>query len=341
MKVLVTGANGLLGANLIREFVKSNVEVKAFVRPSADLKVLRNVICEITHGNILSYENLYQALLDCDAVVHAAATTSVVPRAFKFYKEINFESTKNIIEAALRQGNKRLIYVSTANVFGPGSKEQPATELSQFTLGRFKSGYIDSKYMSQQLVLESVERRNLNAVIVNPTFIIGPYDAKPSSGKIILHGLKKGIQWCPPGGKNFVHTYDVAKGICRALQAGRNGECYLLAGENLTYREFLSLLNQVVNRPRVQITIPKGLLLAAGMTAELWSQATHRPFALTRSNAHLICLDNYYSGQKAKEALGLKTTPIKDAIQEALSWFKKENYVSAANYSIHGTNFDL
>ena len=213
MKVLVTGANGLLGVNLIRELVKSGVDVKGFVRPTANLKVLEDLPCEIRRGSILSFEDIHDALQDCDAVIHAASTTSVMPREFEFYRKVNVDSTKNVVNAVLRQGNKRMVHVSTAHAFGPGSKENPGTELSPFTLGRYKSGYINSKYMAQQYVLQHVATHQLDAVVVNPNFIIGPYDAKPSSGKIILLGLGRGVQWCPPGGKNFVHACDVARGI--------------------------------------------------------------------------------------------------------------------------------
>ncbi len=341
MKVLVTGANGLLGANLIRELVRAGEEVRAFVRPSADIRVLAGTACDIFHGNILNYEDISKAVEDCSCIVHAASTTSVLPRHFDFYKEINVEATENIIAAALHHGNKKLVYVSTANAFGPGTKEKPGTELSDFNLGHYHSGYINSKQMAQQCVLEAVKNRGLNAVVVNPTFIVGPYDLKPSSGKLILFGLKKGIQWCPEGGKNFVYAGDVAKGIYQALLSGKSGECYLLAGENLTYKEFFTLLNETTGGRPIQLKIPKNLIRAAASIVAFWSYISRQKFAFTKENAQLLTLDNYYSGEKASQEFKLTTTPVKEALKETLDWFKKENYVSKDNYSIHGTNLDL
>ena len=132
MKVLVTGANGLLGINLVRTLVQSGVAVKAFVRHSANLKGLLDVPCQICRGDMSSYEDVQRALQDCDSVVHAAATTSVLPLNFSVFEKINVDSTKVIVQAALNQGNKRLVYVSTAAVFGPGSKENPGTERTPF-----------------------------------------------------------------------------------------------------------------------------------------------------------------------------------------------------------------
>jgi dihydroflavonol-4-reductase len=341
MTVLVTGANGLLGVNLIRQLIGSNFQVKAFVRPSANLKGLTGVPCQLVRGDLLSSDHIYSALDGCDAVVHAASTTSVLPVGFEFYKRINFDATKNIVHALLRLGNKRLIYVSTANTFGPGSKKNPATESSAFTLGHYGSGYINSKYMAQRYVLDAVKQYNLDAVVVNPTFMIGPYDTKPSSGKLILHALKHGIQWCPRGGKNFVHVRDVAQGILSALTEATAGQCYLLAGENLTYAEFFSLLNKTAGRSPILVTIPKAIIRLAGILGQALIGLLDKPLMLNKTNARLITLDNYYSGEKAQREFKLQISPVSDAITEALAWFRKEHYISEDNYSTQGTNFDL
>lgn len=341
MKVLVTGANGLLGANLVRTLVQSGVEVKAFVRHSANLKSLLDVPCQICRGDISSYEDVQKALQDCDSVVHAAASTSVVPLDFSVFERINVDSTKVIVQAVLNQGNKRLVHVSTASAFGPGSKENPGTERTPFALGEFRSGYVDSKVMAQKHVLKSVSTHGLNAIVVNPTFMIGPHDIKPSSGKIILQGLSRGIQWCPKGGKNFVHVRDVAGAIARALHSVKIGECYLITGENLSYKEFFSKLNSIAGRDRVQVVIPRTVFRSAGTVVDLWNKITGEKKPFTKNNAEILTLENYYSGEKAIAEFKIKPTTVADAISDALEWFRKESYISHDNYSIQGTNFDL
>jgi dihydroflavonol-4-reductase len=339
--VLVTGANGLLGVNLVRELVRSGNAVKAFVRHSANLKGLHNVPCEICRGEVTSYDDVDKALLDCDAVVHAASSTSVLPLNFDVFARINVDSTKNITRAVLDQGNKRMVYISTAAAFGAGPKDAPGTEQSPFALGAFRSGYIDSKVMAQEHILKSVTTQGLNAVVVNPTFMIGPYDVKPSSGKIILHGLTRGVQWCPKGGKNFVHVRDVAQVAVKALTNGTVGECYLVAGENLTYKEFFLRVNNITGRKRIQVVIPRLISRAAGSLVDTWNQFTRQKQPFTKSNATILTLDNYYTGKKAIREFKIKPSTVDDAIAEAVEWFKKENYISQDNYSIHGTNVDL
>lgn len=341
MKVLVTGANGLLGVNLVRELVRTGNAVKAFVRHTANLKGLHNVPCQICRGEVTSYNDVDKALKDCDAVVHAASSTSVLPLNFEVFERINVDSTKHIIQASMNQGNKRMVYISTAATFGAGPKDNPGTEQSPFALRAFHSGYVDSKVMAQEHILNSVSTQGLNAVVINPTFMIGPYDVKPSSGKIILHGLKRGIQWCPKGGKNFVHVRDVAQVTVKALTHGTVGECYLVAGENLTYKEFFSRLNNVTGRKRIQVVIPRILSRAAGSLVDTWNQFTGQKQPFTKSNAIILTIDNYYSGEKAISEFKIKPSAVDDAIAEAIEWFKKENYISDDNYSIQGTKLDL
>jgi dihydroflavonol-4-reductase len=341
MKVLVTGANGFLGVNLVRELIRTGVSVKAFVRHTSNLKGLHDVPCQICRGDITNYEDLHKALIDCDAVVHAASTTSVLPLDFAFFERTNVDSTKNVVQAVLSQGNKRLVHISTAAVFGPGTKEHPGTETSPFTLGEYNSGYIASKLLAQEHVLKAVRNQHLNAVVINPTFMVGPYDVKPSSGKLILYGLQRGVQWCPAGGKNFVHVRDVASAIVRVLTKGVQGECFLIAGENLTYKEFFSKLNAISNRRRFQVVLPGIVFRSAGSVVEIWNQISGHKKPFTRSNAQLLTLDNYYSGEKAIRELGTRPSAIEDAIAEALQWFKQENYITEDYYSVHGTNLDL
>ena len=339
--MLVTGANGFLGANLVRELVQSGVSVKAFVRHSANLKGLYDIPCEICRGEITSYDDIQKALRDCDSLVHAASTTSVSPLKFEVFERINVDSTKIIVQAALGQGNKRVVHVSTAAAFGAGSKENPGTEQSPFALREFRSGYVDSKVLAQEHVLKSVATHGLNAVVINPTFMIGPYDVKPSSGKIILQGLARGIQWCPKGGKNFVHVNDVVRAIARVLHTPEIGECYLIAGENLTYKEFFSKLNAIAGRKRIQMVLPRTIFRSAGSLVDMWNKITGERKPFTKNNAEILTLDNYYSGAKAIRELHIKSSSVDDAIRDALQWFQKENYISDDNYSMRGANFDL
>ncbi|MBL7138791.1 MAG: NAD-dependent epimerase/dehydratase family protein [Bacteroidales bacterium] len=323
MKVIVTGANGLLGANIVRELVNRDYDVRIFARETSDLSGLKGVEFERINGDILDPEAIDRAVKGCDYVIHSAANTSQWPTTYDHYEPVNVTGTKHMIEAVKKHAVKRFVFVSSANAFGNGTREKPGTELFEFNGFHIGSGYMISKFVAQQVVLEEVEKNRLPAVVVNPTFMIGPYDSKPSSGQIIVMGMGKKVQVSPPGGKNFVHVRDAAVATCNALIMGRIGECYLLANENLSYREFFALLNKVTGETPSYLGLPGAVLKTIGAFGTLFEKLFRKPAPLSLVNARLLCLDNYYSGKKAVEALQLPQTPIEEAIREAIAWFRE------------------
>lgn len=325
-KVLITGGNGFLGSNVARELFDRGYKVKLMMRPMASTDILKDISCEIFFGDISNIQDVIMAVSDCTYVIHTASVTQQWGVTFEEYDRINITGTKNIVEACLLHNVKRLIHVSTANTLGAGSLDKPGNELSAFSLLHLNSGYVNSKYIAQQYISEQVERRKLPAVIINPTFMIGPHDSKPSSGKIIFHGLNKRLIFYPSGGKNFVHIKDVCDGIANALIVGSIGDCYLIAGENLSYRSFFKLLNEVAGQKSFMIKIPAFFMKTAGIIGSLLHNMTGKTFKLTYSSAYMLCLSNYYSGRKSERELGIDYSSTKSAVKSALEWFKENNY---------------
>lgn len=324
-KILVTGANGFLGSNLTRELFRLGYEVRAMVRPNASLQGISDIPCEIFYGHIDQAADVDKAVHGCNIVVHAAAVTDQWNTAFEDYERINFTSTQHIAEACMRYRVRKLIYVSTSNTIGPGNNDNPGTELNGFTLFKAQSAYIATKYLAQQYLLEQVEHRQLPAVIVNPTFMIGPNDIKPSSGKLLLYALRKVIFY-PPGGKNFVYISDVCRGIIHAISLGKEGNCYLLAGENLSYREFFKLVNRTAGRSGFMIGLPSSLIKFAALIGTVIGKITAKPVMLNYSVAYMSCREVYYSGRKAERELDIQYTPIEEAVSRSLKWFQENNY---------------
>lgn len=325
-KVLITGGNGFLGSNTARELYRRGYEIKLMMRASADVNVVADIPCEIFYGEISHAEDVLKAVSGCNYVVHTTSVTAQWGISPETYQLINYKGTVNVVEACIHHGVEKLIHISTANTIGPGSRDKPADELYSFGLTNISSGYVSSKYIAQQYVLEQVERRGLAAVVINPTFMLGAYDAGPSSGKLILHGINKRFFFYPPGGKNFVAVNDAAAGIANAIERGRTGECYLMAGENLSYREFFLLLRKVSGQRPVMIQIPELLLKMFGILGTLFSMITSRATKLNYSSAYMLCLYNYYSGKKSERELGVSYMPAEKAIEDALQWFRENNY---------------
>jgi len=327
MKSLVTGANGLLGSNLVRELIKRGHHVRVLVRHGADLTTLNGLDVEYFYGDLLDEQGLRKACRGCDFVIHSGGKTAGLQTKFPDFSEINIKGTQNVVRAAENAGVRRMVHISSCCVFGGGTMEEPGSELSEFTGFRFNSGYINSKYLAQQWVLSEVEKKGFPVVIVNPTIMIGPYDARPSSGEIILRILRQQFQLCPVGGKNFIDVRDAATATCNALTMGIPGECYLLASENLTFADFFAKVNRISGRSGIRIMIPGGLLKCAGLMGNAFQAMTSQDIALNLVNTWQLASESYFSAEKAVRTLDLPQRPVDYAIQDAITWFANNKYL--------------
>jgi dihydroflavonol-4-reductase len=328
MKTLVTGANGLLGSNLVRELLKRGHQVRVLVRKGADLTTLHCLKVEYFYGDLLDEHKLTEACRGCDFVIHSGGKTAGIQTKFSDFAGINIKGTQNIVRAAENAGIRRMVHVSSCCVFGGGTMENPGTELSEFTGFRFNSGYINSKYLAQQWVLSEVEKKGFPVVIVNPTLMIGPYDSHPSSGEIILRALRQQFQLCPIGGKNFIDVRDVATATCNALTMGIPGECYLLASDNLTFSGFFEKVNRIYGRSGMRILIPGGLINCAGLIGNIFQAMTNQDIALNLVNTRQLTNESYFSANKAVRALELPQRPVEEALRDAIAWFVANKYLA-------------
>jgi dihydroflavonol-4-reductase len=324
-KVLVTGADGMLGSNLVRELLAREYMVRALIQTGRNAKTLRGLSVELVFGDILNLCDVEKAMEDCDYVIHAAASTSIWPARNRMVYDINLEGTMNIVWTSTKQKIKRLVHISSAAVFNAGSCNAPGDETGSFTNHRFGLDYIDSKYDAQKLVMKAVHC-GLNAIIVNPTFMLGAYDSPFGSNSMILAICNRKIFANPPGGKNFICAKDVAFATCNALVMGKTGECYILGNENLTYREFFRLTAEVVNQgePIVSLSAPWMKLFGkiSNTVAALFGK---KPF-ISMPMARLSCEQQFFTAKKAICDLQLPQTPIAVGIQEAYAWYKENGF---------------
>lgn len=317
-RVLVTGANSFLGTNVVIELINRGYSVRALVRSSN--KVLDEANIEIFNGNIAYIEDVISAANGCSYIIHIAAVTNQNLLKYDEYETINIGGCKNVIIAAKENAVKRVIYVSTANTMGYGTIEKLGNETSPMLPPFTKSMYAKSKQAGQDLMLAASKQGDFDVVILNPTFMLGRYDSKPSSGKIILMGYKKKLQFIPSGGKNFIYVGDAATAVCNSISMGRNGEKYLLSGVNMSYKEFFNLLNDVTGYKSSFITLPPTMLKSIGYLGNLLRKCGLE-VAFSKSNMDILCITNYFSNEKAKREIGLPETSIKNAIEEAIEYF--------------------
>ena len=320
-KVFVTGATGLLGTNVIIKLLQNGYSVIALVRQKSKYLGEENENLKLIEGCISSDLSLYLANVDC--IIHIAAETNQNLIRYEEYKKVNYDITVNLFSQAEACGVERFLFVSSANTIGYGSQEHPGNEEELQKYPFTDSFYAQSKLNAETYLLKNC--KNTKVVILNPTFMIGAYDTKPSSGKLIFWAWKKKLIFYPKGGKNFVHVEDAANGVMNAMENGKNGEKYLLANENLNYRQFFEKIHEAANQTPMMISIPNLLLNILGWVGDILRRLEIKTNLCT-SNMKALQIHNYYTNQKSVDELKIQYQPINKAIEDAINYFKsKEN----------------
>ena len=326
--VLVTGANGFLGRHLVAELRRRSVPVRALLRPGTTAPFdAADAGISYHFADITQPAQLAGAAGSCLAIIHAAALASVNPARNPAVWAANLGGTENVLALARQAGVERLVFVGTANVFGFGTKENPGDETRPYTGRRYGLDYMDSKRAATDLVLAAVQGEQLPAVLVHPTFMLGPADAKPTSNALLLELYRRRLPGYPPGGKNYVHVRDVAAATVNALTMGQVGESYILGNENLSYREAFGQLAAVLGVPAPRWPIPAGLAQLYGALSEQLAHLRGRPAQLNAAMAAVANDGHYFSSAKARAVLALPQTSIDEAAAEAFAWFRAHDYV--------------
>lgn len=326
-KVFVTGADGMLGSSICRELIRHGYLVKAMVLPNRNSKVLSGLNIEIIEGDILDKIFLEKEMKDCDSVIHAAALTNVWPRRSELVRSVNIEGTKNVMEAAEKNKIKRMVYIGSASSFNHGPKENPGDETTSFDGWKYGMDYIDSKYLAQKMLLEKYAKENFPVIIVNPTYMIGPFDSAPSSGKMLVELLSDKVPGYSAGGKNFVCSTDVATASVNALKLGRLGECYIIGNENLEYGEFFKKACAIWDKKFKLFKVPHFLIICFGLINSIVAHIARKPPNLSYAMARFAGLGQYYSSIKAQKELHILQTPIEKGIEQCVGWFESNGYL--------------
>ena len=326
MRILITGATGFLGNNLVRALLENGHEVTATVRLSSDPRPLSGLDVEKRHVDLSDAADVNLAVSNADLVIHVAAMIHVGWKKLEESRQINVQSTR-LLAAAARRNNIRMIHVSTVDTLAAAEDADDVVDEIRLEPTKPECAYVVSKREAEQAVLEEV-KLGLDAIIVNPGFMVGPWDWKPSSGKMMLTLAKIPILFfTPAGGCSVVDVRDVADGIISAMTHGRSGERYILAGENMTYLELWRMMAKVMNkRPPVK-GLSNWLASCVGGIGDLIAKVSGHESELNSAALKLGQMFHWYSSQKAEKELGYRIGDVDDALQDSWEWFKKNDYV--------------
>ena len=326
MNALVTGANGFLGSHLCRELVNENHNVTVLVRPSSDLSALGNLPVNKKYGDITDASAVEAAVGGNDLVFHAAAHLSYWGNQKEIQNKINVEGTKNVVEACLRRGVKKLVHVSSVAAVGiPPSSTEPAGEDFRFNLENLPAlNYHLSKKRGEEIVLSAVEK-GLNAVIVNPSAIWGRFGKTYRGAEIARKVRRSAVVPYFTGGICVVHVADVVDGIIAAWRHGKTGERYILGGENLTLQAIARAAARAQNLRRRFVPVPNLLTGLSAVALESWGRITKTRPRITFTTHYCASRFHYYDSGKAEKELGYSPRSFQTILNECLSFIEPQN----------------
>jgi dihydroflavonol-4-reductase len=321
----VTGATGLLGGHVVRALCARGARVRVLARPGSDLRGLAGLKVEVVSGDLGSTEALGALFDHVDLAVHAAAAVWVGRTRAPELEQVNVAGTATVCAVARTAGVKRLVHVSSVDALGIGTRDEPGDEETAPNLGHLGCAYVDTKCRAEAEVLASVAL-GLDAVIVNPAYLFGPWDIRPTSGRMLL-AIGAGRALLAPGGGNcFVDVRSVARGVLLASERGVAGRRYVLGGENLSYleawRRFAAILGV-----RGPIGVAPPLLSRwAGALGQGWTSLGRPEPEINPMTVAMGELPHYFSSRRAQEELGWCADPLDDAVRDAWAWFRAQGY---------------
>lgn len=323
MKVLLTDASGMLGSCLAARLLESGFSVRALLDPADDAPSLGGLAVERAPGRVLDPESVQAALEGAQAVFHCASAGRYWPLRPDALHAGNVEGTRNLLVAMSRAGIDKLVHLGSAFSFGAGTLEEPGTEETPYDGERFGLACLDSTHAAQELVLRYGESGKLRCVVINPTLVIGAGAGPAEPLTALLRYASSGHKVFPPGGVNAVAVADVAAVALKALGRGLPGHCYIVGGENVSYRELLAKLATALGVPAPSRAAGVRGLLARGLAGSIRGRLTGAVPTMTSGLARLAAATLYYSGEKAASQLEYSPGPLDPAIESACRGFER------------------
>jgi dihydroflavonol-4-reductase len=321
-RVAVTGASGLLGGNLAAELVAQGHHVVATRRAGTKTAHLDDLSLEWVDADLSSPEALTRAFAHADAVFHCAAAVGVTVGVTPEMTAGNVTGTINVLEAVIAAKVPRLVHASSVVAIGLTENGTPCDEDSRWNFEELgmADGYAITKHQAEQVLQRARDRADW--VIVNPTIMVGPRDARPSSGQLILDVVNRRAPGYTPGYNNFADVRDVARGMIAAWQRGRRGERYILAGHEMTYGEAFRRIAEVAGVAPPRFKIPHAAAWLVGKWGDLVESRGKRPLVNSMQIKYAYSDKFRFKSDKATRELDYRPGPLEPAVRDAIAWFR-------------------
>ena len=318
---LVTGATGHIGNVLVRSLLEKGEKVRALIWRGEDRTPLKDLDVECVEGDVLDPASLEKAIQGVDKIYHLAGIISIMPGKNEIVQRVNVEGTRNMLTIAQRTGVRRFVYTSSIHAITRAPHGREINEDLPFDTDN-PAGVYDRSKAEASLEVQEAARQGLNAVIVCPTGVIGPYDYRGSEmGQVILEAIGTRPQFYVDGAYDFVDVRDVAQGMILASEKGRRGESYILSGERISVFNLMDTVRQITGLHFPSIKIPFNLAVFAAQFTPLYYRLTHTKPRFTPYSLTTLQSNSNISNAKARRELGYKPRSLRDSLVDTIRWF--------------------
>lgn len=334
--ILVTGSTGFLGAHLICHLLQKGEKVRAMKRHNSSFRIVDNVfsfynvhrndfsdLLEWKDGDIIDLYSLDKMMDGITDVYHCAAVVSFQPEDQKKMELVNVKGTENMVNMALEKGIRKFCFVSSIAALGRAENNQVLDENTLWKASKSNSHYAVSKYGAEREVWRSVEE-GLNAVILNPSIILGPGEVNSGSTKLIKT-VDKGLKFYTPGVNGFVDVRDVVEIMVKLIESDISAERFVVSSENLEYKILFEYIAQFLKKPAPFFRANKWMSEVAWRMEFLKSKLTGKKPLITRETARTASNNYVYSNDKSVSSLDYKYIPIKKSVEDACTYYLDNN----------------
>jgi len=328
MKVFITGATGFLGTNLLHLLVQQGDEITAIKRETSDISAFENMSVDWKTADILDLESLKAACPESvDVIYHVAADTNMWAVNNDKQSNINLQGTRNMIEVALERKARRFVHTSSIAAYGQHD-EQVITEDTPQRGDQCFSNYYQTKFGSEQLVRKAVDEMGLDAVILNPCHLVGPWDRHNWSQMLTLVANEK-LPGVPPGYGSFCHISEVAKAHVAAAKLGKKGDNYILSGVDASFVEFVQIIGQLLNKKVPKKAMPYWLLKVVGHVSVFFARFTGKEPDMTPEKVMIVSEVLKVSSQKAQRELNYNINiSLEKMLSDCYEWMRAQNIIA-------------
>ncbi len=327
---IITGANGFLGNNIVRELQGQDCEIRALVMPGDKLHSLDGLRCTLYEGDVTKPETLGEIFAVEDGsetvVIHCAAIVTVKSKFNQKVYDVNVGGALNVAEKALSIG-ARLVYVSSVHAI-PERGQKVIGETKEFDPELVVGQYAKTKAETANALLKMSRERGLDVVIVHPSGMLGPHDFGHSHlTQLVLDFCNGKLGACVKGGYDFVDVRDVAAGILSAAERGRTGECYILSNRYVEIKELLDTVSEVRGTKKIKVVLPMWLAKVTAPLSEAYYALLKQPPLYTRYSLYTISTHVTFTHEKAAKELDFSPRPIRDTVSDTVAWLSAQGRI--------------